>query len=146
MIYLAIIAIILIAVPFCAMAWAASNDNADGYFDTVKLSREVEIGEKRMEDLTKNELFALRGPKMLIGFGAGAIWQPSFSLYCLVNGEMARRTTTSLRNITDEELQVRLNAYPGMSWLNTPEHAEMTRRQWRSRGYAEATDEVENRV
>lgn len=40
-----------------------------------------------------------------------------------------------LRSLSDAELQVRLRAYRGIRWINTPEHREMTRRQWVARGY-----------
>ena len=39
-----------------------------------------------------------------------------------------------LRSLSDADLQVRLRAYGGISWINTPEHGEMTRRQWVARG------------
>ncbi len=42
--------------------------------------------------------------------------------------------TKMLRNLSDGELQARLRAYGGIRWLNTPEHGEMTRRQWVARG------------
>ncbi len=38
-----------------------------------------------------------------------------------------------ISSLSDDELQERLNSYPGMSWINTPEHSEMTRRQWEAR-------------
>ncbi len=40
-----------------------------------------------------------------------------------------------LRSLSDADLQIRLRAYGGISWINTPEHSEMTRRQWVARGY-----------
>ena len=38
-----------------------------------------------------------------------------------------------LRNLTGEELEAKLNSYGGVKWINTSEHAELTRRQWEAR-------------